>query len=136
MARPVIPITPTQLVSTRALALLGYFGTMAFLLLWIIWLSPPQIPKSIALALSLLPLLIPLRGMLHARIYTHSWAGFLALPYFAFGIDAAIHRTEKPWLGLILVATTTAWFFGCVYYAKYRKHADAAVELTDVQSQD
>jgi len=106
---------------TRALALLGYFGTMAFLMLWIIRLSPPQIPKSIALAIGLLPLLLPLRGMLHGRVYTHSWAGFLALPYFAFGVDAAVHRSEKPWLGIVLLVLSTVWFFGCVYYSKYKK---------------
>lgn len=114
-------ITLRQLQLIRATALTGYFGTMAFLMAWIIWIAPPQLPKSIALTIALLPLLIPLRGMLHGRIYTHSWAGFLALPYFAFGIDAAIHRTEKPWLGLILVATSTLWFFGCVYFAKHSK---------------
>ena len=114
-------ITLRRLQLFRAIALAGYFGTMAFLMAWIIWLAPPQLPKSIALSIALLPLLIPLRGMLHGRIYTHSWAGFLALPYFAFGIDAAIHRTEKPWLGLVLVATSTLWFFGCIYFAKHSK---------------
>lgn len=108
-------------ITTRVLALIGYFGTMAFLMLWIILLAPPQIPKSIALAIALLPLLLPLRGILHGRTYTHSWAGFLALPYFAFGVDAAIHRTEKPWLGIILVLLSTIWFFASAYYAKYKK---------------
>lgn len=113
----------TRVKITRVLALAGFFGTMAFLMLWIIKLAPPQIPKSIALAIGLLPLLLPLRGMIHGRVYTHSWAGFLALPYFAFGVDAAIHRTEKPWLGMVLVALTVVWFFGSAYYSKYKKIA-------------
>ena len=112
-----------RVTTTRVLALIGYFGTMAFLMLWIIKLAPPQIPKSIALAISLLPLLLPLRGMIHGRVYTHSWAGFLALPYFAFGVDAAIHRTEKQWLGIVLVALSVVWFFGSAYYSKYKKIA-------------
>ena len=120
-----------RVVATRVLALVGYFGTMAFLMLWIIKLAPPQIPKSIALAISLLPLLLPLRGMIHGRVYTHSWAGFLALPYFAFGVDAAIHRTEKPWLGMVLVVLSTMWFFGSAYYSKYRKIAANEVQITD-----
>lgn len=108
---------------TRVLALFGYFGIMVFLMLWIIKISPPQIPKSIALAIGLLPLLLPLRGILHGRVYTHSWAGFLALPYFAFGVDAAIHRTEKPWLGMVLIILSTIWFLASAYYAKYKKIA-------------
>jgi len=38
----------TRVKITRVLALAGFFGTMAFLMLWIIKLAPPQIPKSIA----------------------------------------------------------------------------------------
>ncbi len=132
--KPQTIVTPTMLRTTRALSLAGYFGTMAYLMLWIIWLAPPNLPKSIALAIALLPLLLPLRGILHARVYTHSWAGFLALPYFAFGIDAAVHRTEKPWLGIILVLTSTAWFFGCAYYSKYRKINANPVDNTSTTS--
>lgn len=113
----------SRITFTRVFALIGYFGIMAFLMLWIIKLAPPQIPKSIALAIGLLPLLLPLRGILHGRVYTHSWAGFLALPYFAFGVDAAIHRTEKPWLGMVLVVLSTIWFLASAYYAKYKKIA-------------
>jgi len=111
----------TKIKATRILALIGYFGCMAFLMLWIIVIAPPQIPKSIAIAIATLPMLLPLRGILHGRVYTHSWAGFLALPYFAFGVDAAIHRTEKPWLGVTLVVLSTLWFLGSAYYAKYKK---------------
>ena len=129
----------TRIKAMRALALLGYFGTMAFLMLWIIKLAPPQIPKSIALSIGLLPLLLPLRGMIHGRVYTHSWSGFLALPYFAFGVDAAIHRTEKPWLGIVLVALSIVWFFGSAYYSKYKKIAanpPGTTEKTDNTSDD
>lgn len=105
----------------RVIALGGYFGTLAFLMLWIIWLAPPGSPKSIVLAIALLPMMPALRGILHGKNYTHQWASFLALPYFAFGVDAIIHRPDKNWLGWILVALTFMWFFGCVYYAKFDK---------------
>lgn len=105
----------------RGMALIGYFGTLFFLMLWIIWLAPPKAPKSIALAIALLPLMPALRGILHGKIYTHQWASFLALPYFAFGVDAIIHRAENNWLGIVLVLLSFLWFFGCVYYAKFSK---------------
>jgi len=113
---------------SRIGALAGYFGVMIFLMLWIIWLAPPKIPKSIALMIGLIPLLFPLRGMLHGVVYTHSWAAFLSLPYFAFGVDTAIHRTEKQWLGMVLVALSVVWFFGCTYYSKYRKRSANLVQ--------
>lgn len=100
-------------------ALVGFLGTLAFLLLWIIWLAPPKSPKSIVLAIALLPMLFPLRGILNGKNYTHSWASFLSLPYFAFGVDALVHRAEKNWLGLVLVLLSLIWFFGCIYYARF-----------------
>lgn len=103
----------------RMLALAGYFGTLFFLMTWIIWFTPEQTPRSIILAIALIPMLFPLRGLLHGRKYTHAWASFLALPYFAFGIDAMIHRTEMKWLGLVLVILSSIWFCGCVFFARY-----------------
>lgn len=107
----------------RTTALAGYFGTMAFLFAWIIWLAPPTAPRSIVLAIALIPMMPAVRGILHGRTYTHQWASFLALPYFAFGVDAAIHQAEKNWLGAILVVLSVIWFFGCVYYARQNKPA-------------
>lgn len=112
----------------RAVALTGYFGTLAFLLVWIIWLAPPAAPRSIVLAIALLPMMPALRGMLHGKIYTHQWASFLALPYFAFGVDAAIHQKDNNWLGAVLAALTILWFFGCVFYSRQYKKARSLPE--------
>lgn len=105
----------------RLMALTGYFGTLAFLLLWIIVLAPPQSPKSVVLAIALLPMLPPLRGLLHGNIYTFQWASFIALPYFAFGTDALIHRSDQNWLGAILIVLSMLWFFGCILTARVHK---------------
>lgn len=114
-------MTPGNSIPWRAVALVGYFGTMTFLFAWIIWLAPPDTPRSIALAIALIPMLPALRGMLHGKIYTHQWASFLALPYFAFGVDAIIHRAADKWLGVVLVILTITWFLGCAYYARQYK---------------
>lgn len=110
----------------RVTALVGYFGTLAFLMIWIIWLAPDTIPRSVVLAIALLPLLVPLRGLLHGRRYTHAWASFLALPYFAFGVDAIVHRANMNWLGTVLVALTLIWFLGCMFYARYHPQSPGA----------
>jgi uncharacterized membrane protein len=105
----------------RFLALCGYLGTLFFILLWVIVLAPPATPKSIVLAIALLPLLPALRGLLHGRIYTYQWASFLALPYFAFGVDALVHRPDKNWLGGVLVILSLMWFVGCSFTARQHK---------------
>jgi len=103
----------------RVAALTGYFSTLILLMVWIIWLAPDSVPRSIVLAIALLPMLIPLRGLLHGKRYTHAWASFLTLPYFAFGVDAMVHRTEMKWLGILLVLSSTIWFCGCVFYSRF-----------------
>jgi len=114
-------LTKQKIQLARVTTLVGYFGTLFFLMLWLIKIAPPNIPKSFALAIALLPLMLPLRGLLHGRVYTHSWASFLALPYFAYGVDAAVHRADQKWLGMVLVLLTVLWFFGCIYYSKHSK---------------
>ena len=43
-------------------------------------------PTSAWLLIALVPLLFPLRGLLHGKPYTHAWTTFLMLIYFAHGI--------------------------------------------------
>lgn len=106
----------------RAAALTGYFGTMLLVLVWVALLAPASVPKSAVLAIALLPMLPAVRGLLHGRIYTYMWASFLALPYFAFAIDALIHQRGQPWFATLLLILSLLWFFGCSMTArKYKK---------------
>jgi len=52
---------------------------------WELWLAPLR-PGGSWIALKALPLLIPLFGILHGRIYTHQWAPAFALLYAAEGL--------------------------------------------------
>ena len=71
--------------------LLGYSMIIATILVWNIWISPPTlISKSVLLPLLLIPLAIPLRGLLQANSYTHAWASFIALFYFLLETPAFI----------------------------------------------
>ncbi|MEM7258716.1 MAG: DUF2069 domain-containing protein [Pseudomonadota bacterium] len=106
----------------RVAALTGYFGTLILVLVWVAFLSNPKVPKSAVLAIALLPMLPAVRGLLHGRIYTFQWASFLALPYFAFAVDALIHQRSSPWLATLMLILSLLWFFGCTMTArKYKK---------------
>ena len=56
-----------------------------------LWLAPLR-PGGSLLVLKVLPLLIPLTGILRGRVYTYQWASMLILAYFAEGIVRA--RTD------------------------------------------
>ena len=56
--------------------------------LWeLVW--APIAPGGSWLVLKALPLLAPLRGILHGRVYTYRWTTMLALAYLAEGVVRA-----------------------------------------------
>ena len=116
----------------RWTALGGYYGLLILLLNWYTWYSPPtQVPRALLIIVLLGPLLIPMRGLLHARPYTHAWASFLALPYFALGVDIIYTSEVDRWLGAAQVGFSVLMFFGCVYFPRYARRADAAQTPSD-----
>ncbi len=123
----------TQTVA-RWLTLAGYFGLLILLLNWFTWLAPPaSVPRALPLIVLTVPLLFPLRGLLHARTYTHAWVSLLALPYFAIGIDIAFNRSDQRLLGFALILFSLLLFVGSVFFsysAKKIRKAQSA-EITD-----
>ena len=105
----------------RVTTLVGYFGLLGLILNWFTWIAPPvTMPRAFPLIALAVPLLFPLRGLLHGRRYTHQWTSFLALVYFAIGIDAWFNAASGgTWLGAAAVLFATLLFVGAVVYARY-----------------
>ncbi len=71
----------------KQLSLASFFGLMITLICWITLAEHGEnYPISAWLIIALVPLLFPLRGLLHGKPYTHAWTGFLMLLYFSHGI--------------------------------------------------
>ncbi len=71
----------------KHLALASYFGLMITLISWITLPDhSDNYPTGALLIIALVPLLFPLRGLLHGRPYTHAWTTFLMLLYFTHGV--------------------------------------------------
>ncbi len=108
-------------------ALAGLFGLLILLTLWIGWLAPsPTYPKSLLLALLVVPLLLPLRGLLHGRSYTHAWASLLSLLYFTLGVMEAYANPAVRGLALLEVLFSLMLFVGGVWYVKAVARAQRA----------
>lgn len=102
-------------------ALGGYFGLLLLLVAWLGWISPPQgLPIAIALAFMTIPLLFPLRGLLHGRPYTFAWASFLSLIYFIHGVVEAYSTPADRILAVLEILLSIAFYIGCVLYARFR----------------
>ncbi len=105
----------------RWLALAGYCALLGLLLAHFSVIAPPErTPVSIALAVATLPLLLPLRGLLHERSYTHAWTSVLALPYFVFAVDRIAAAAQPLWLGWAELVASLALFAGAVGYVQFR----------------
>ena len=112
------------MISTRIaywVALCGYFGLLVLLLAWLGWISPPRtLPVSVALFFMTVPLLFPLRGLLHGRPYTFAWASFLSLIYFIHGVVEAYSSPGDRYLALLEILFSLAFYSGSMLYARFR----------------
>ena len=85
-------------------------------LLWELWLAPLH-PGGSWLVVKVIPLLLPVAGILKGRRYTYQWSSMLILLYFIEGVErtfsntglaSALARVET---GLALVFFLAAMFF-------------------------
>ena len=116
--------------ATRALAVGSLLGLIALGLAWELWLAPTG---ARWLAFKVLPLVIPLAGLLKHRLYTYRWVSLLVWLYFTEGIVRATGLPSGATGGLSVVL---AWgqvllcsllFIACAAHVRWRlKHPSAA----------
>jgi uncharacterized membrane protein len=91
---------------------------LIFCLAWELWLAPLR-PGGSMLALKALPLLLPLRGILRGRRYTHQWTSMLALAYVTEGlVRAASDQGVSQMLAMAETVLATLLFAGCLGHAR------------------
>lgn len=99
------PLPPRHKTMTNRgyylLACISLIGLIFLCLAWELRLAPVQAGGS-WLALKCLPLLLPLRGILHGRRYTFQWASMLILLYLTEGL---VRATSEGGLSQLLAGT-------------------------------
>lgn len=104
----------------RLLMMSSYFGLLILLTLWITVLESDHVlPIALLLILAVGPLLLILRGLLHARPKTSAWAIFLSFPYFAHGIGEWVSTKGNTLLGSIETLLSTGLFLGAMLSVRY-----------------
>lgn len=91
---------------------------------WELVLAPLR-PGGSWMVLKVLPLLVPLRGVLKCDIYTLQWSSMLSLLYFCEGVvRATSDRGISVQLGWIEAALASIFFFCTILYVQpYKKTA-------------
>lgn len=114
--------------ATRAVAVISLLGLIVLGLLWELWLAPTG---SGTLALKVLPLVLPLAGLLERRLYTYRWVSLLVWLYFTEGVvRATTDRGVSAWLAGIEVLLCLVLFGACAMHVRWRLRQGRAAKAT------
>lgn len=105
---------------TRSLAVGSLLGLIVLGLAWELWLAPLR-PGGSWLVLKVLPLCIPLAGLLKNRMYTYRWVSLVVWLYFTEGVvRAASDRAPSSWLAMLEVLLCLMLFAACALHVRLR----------------
>ena len=104
------------------IAKVGYFGLLAIVPLWHLFLHPPTLGISpyLVTAIWLIPLLFPLKGIISNNPYTFAWSAFLALLYMMHSIVILFSSPAEQIVASIELIFSLIFLMGNIYFAKYR----------------
>jgi uncharacterized membrane protein len=109
-----------QIDATRWLALASMIGLIVLGLAWEMWLAPIR-PGGSLLALKVLPLCLPLAGILKNRMYTYRWMSLLVWVYFTEGATRAwSDRPPGNYLAMLEVLLCLLLFAACALHVRLR----------------
>lgn len=109
---------PSPVVWTRAVAVASLLSLIVLGLAWELWLAPTG---QRTLVLKVLPLALPLAGLLKNRMYTYRWVSLLVWIYFTEGVvRATSDRGPSVPLAILEVLLCLALFTACAVHVRWR----------------
>ena len=107
---------------TRAAAIASLVALIALGLVWELWLAPTG---NGTLAIKVLPLLLPLPGLIRNRLYTFRWVTLGVWLYFIEGVVRGVgDRGTSAGLAMLEVALCIVLFAACAAHVRERLSAD------------
>jgi uncharacterized membrane protein len=114
------PALPPAIALTRAVAVASVLALIVLGFAWELWLAPLR-PGGSWWALKVLPLALPLAGLLKNRLYTYRWVSLLVWPYF---IEGVVRASSESGVGMQLALAEwllgLALFTACVVHVRWR----------------
>ena len=113
--------TPPQYVTlTRNAAVGSLLGLIVLGLLWELWLAPIR-PGGSLLVLKVLPLCLPLAGLLKNRMFTYRWVSLFVWLYFIEGVVRAWgDKAPSNYLAMVEVVLCVILFTACALHVRQR----------------
>src|SRR5690606_23461189 len=107
----------------RWLAVASLIGLIVLGLAWELWLAPLREGGS-WWAIKVLPLTLPLAGLLKNRMYTYRWVSLLVWLYFTEGVVRATSESGlSAVLALLQLLLCIALFAACALHVRMRLRA-------------
>lgn len=114
---------PAAVVHSRRLAVGSVLALILLGLAWELWLAPLR-PGGSWWAIKVLPLALPLAGLLKNRMYTYRWLSLLVWLYFTEGVvRATTERGLSAVLAGLEVLLSVLLFVACVWHVRSRLRA-------------
>ena len=109
---------PAAIAWTRAVAVGSLLALIALGLAWELWLAPTG---NRTLALKVLPLAVPLAGLLKNRMYTYRWVSLMVWLYFIEGVvRATSDRGPSVPLAAAQAVLSLLLFTACALHVRWR----------------
>ncbi len=104
----------------HTLALTGFFGLFALLMLWNTVLAPSHdFPVALKLLITVTPLLLPLRGLLSKNTRSCAWMAYISLIYFTHGSIETYATTTERIYPVLEFTFSLILFFGTTLYVRH-----------------
>jgi len=117
------PIVPLAVRRTRVLAVGSLLALIVLGLAWELWLAPLR-PGGSWWVIKVLPLTLPLAGLLKHRMYTYRWLSLLVWLYFTEGVvRATSDQGLSAALAAIQVLLCVLLFVACALHVRIRLRA-------------
>lgn len=116
---------------SRWLAVGSLLGLIVLGLAWELALAPIR-PGGSWLALKVLPLCLPLAGLLKNRMYTYRWVSLVVWLYFTEGVVRAYSdRAPSNYLAMIEIALCMSLFVACALHVRLRLRQGKALQAAE-----
>lgn len=117
---PLVPSLPRHVQLTRILAVGSLLGLILLGLVWELWLAPLR-PGGSLLVLKVLPLCLPLAGLLKNRMFTYRWVSLFVWLYFIEGVVRAWgDKAPSNYLAMVEVLLCVTLFTACALHVRQR----------------
>lgn len=112
---------PFKTKTMRIFALVANLALLAWVAVWHGFLSPhPHINPTAMTIAWMVPLLLPLPGIIAGKPYTHAWANFVLMLYFLHALTLLYADEGERWLASVELLLTGFAFAGNILYARLK----------------